>query len=318
MKDQLMSLIGPVWQDLKAKKLWPVALVLLVAIVAVPVVLSTSSSPPASGPTQQAQLPTSGLPAVSEHSTPGGGGPGGSARNPFAPQPGAGATTTTAATVTPASSSPTAPGGGNATSPSTGGGSSQPSTGGTTTTPSGPPLPKIPKGKPKPTTPSLTSTQSYAVTLALTNTTGGIDTIDPLERLSLLPSRHDPLLVELGVLKGGSRVLFAVQQGTFVSGPGTCVPGPIDCQILSLGQDQTETVGIRSATGLLREAMFAVTGIKAVGHGSASAAMKAREAASSVGRTVLNHSSLSALSLFRYEPHAGAVIDLRNLTVGGS
>jgi hypothetical protein len=145
-----------------------------------------------------------------------------------------------------------------------------------------------------------------------------VNTITSLERLSLLPSAHQPLLVELGVLKGGNRVLFAVQQGTFVSGPGTCVPGPIDCQILSLGQDQTETVGVQTWTARVREAMFAVTGIKPVGHGSASAAMKARQAESPAGRTVLDRSGLSALSLFRYEQNLGAVVDLRNLTVGGS
>jgi hypothetical protein len=323
---QVMGLIGPVWQDLKAKKLWPVALVLLLAIIAVPLVLTTSSSAPsgASGTSQSASLPASGLPAVSQKSVSGGAGLNGSAHNPFAPQPGTGgATTTTAATSggTPSSSSSSTTGG-SSTNPATGGGGStgQPSTGGssgTTTTPSGPP-PKIPTPKPRPTTPSLKPTQSYAVSLAITNPQGGINTIGSLQRLSLLPSQHQPLLVELGVLKGGSRVLFAVQQGTFVSGPGTCIPGPIDCQIVSLGQGQTEAVGIHSTTGSVREALFAVTAINTPGHGSASAAMRARQSESAAGRSVLNHSSLSALSLFRYEANLGALVDLRNLIVGGS
>src|SRR5579884_1659524 len=317
MMSQVTDLLAPIWQDLRSKKLWPVALALLVAIVAVPVVLSTSSSapPPVSATPPVAGLPTSGLPAVSQSSGSGGAGLNASARDPFAPQPGTGGTSTTAAgSGVPASSSPGTPGspaGGTSTpQSSTGGGS------GTTTTPSGPPLPPPPTGKPKPTIPSLTSTQSYAVSLAMTTASGGVNTLDPLQRLSLLPSENQPLLVELGVLRGGSRVLFAVQHGTFVSGPGTCVPGPIDCQILSLGQDQTETVGIQGGSGPLREAMFAVTGIKAVEHGSASAAMEARQAASSAGKRVLNHSSLSALSLFRYEPSLGAVVDLRNMSFG--
>jgi hypothetical protein len=32
---------------------------------------------------------------------------------------------------------------------------------------------------------------------------------------------------------------------------------------------------------------------------------------------VLSKSNLSALSLFQYEPNLGAVVDLRNLVVGG-
>jgi hypothetical protein len=323
----LLNFVQPIWRDLRAKRLWPVALGLLVAIVAVPIVLSTSSSGPAVGSASSpgSLLPTSGLPAVSVSSGPGGSALNGSAHNPFAPQSGAGGTSTTAASTTtspslsPGSSSPA----GSSSSQSTGGASTgqstAPGSSGTTTTPSGPPLPpKIPTGKPKPTSPYLTPTQSYVVSLAITNSHGGVNTINSLERLSPLPSARQPLLVELGVLKGGKRVLFAVQQGTFGSGPGTCVPGPIDCQILSLGQDQTETIGVRTWNGRVREAMFAVTGITAVGHGSASAAMKARQAESSAGRTILNHSGLSALSLFRYEQSVGAVVDLRNLTVGGS
>jgi hypothetical protein len=322
VKKQATDLIGPIWQDLRAKKLWPVALGLLVAIVAVPVVLTTSSSAPSTGASGSpvAGLPTSGLPAVSQ-STGSGGAVKGSAHDPFAPQPGTGGTTTTAGSGSGGSSSSSSSGSSGSTggTSTTGGGSpGSSSTGGsgTTTTPSGKPVP--PGRKPKPPVPSLTASQAYGVSLAITKPNGGINTIDPLERLSLLPSQDQPLLVELGVLKGGSRVLFAVQQGTFVSGPGSCVPGPIDCQILFLGQEQTETVGIQTANGRVPEALFAVTGITAVNYGSASGAMKARLAASSAGRSVLNHSSLSALSLFRYEPSLGAVVDLRNLTVGGS
>jgi hypothetical protein len=173
--------------------------------------------------------------------------------------------------------------------------------------------PTIPVPKPKPTTPTLSPDQSYSVSLAITKPTGGLDTISPLERLSPLPSASRPLLVELGVLKGGSRVLFAVQPGTVVSGKGTCIPGPIDCEILSLAQGQTERLSVQTSAGVVRVALFAVTGINAAKQHSRSAAMKVRNQESSAGRRVLDRSSLNALTLFRYEPSAGAVIDLRNL-----
>ncbi len=36
------------------------------------------------------------------------------------------------------------------------------------------------------------------------------------------------------------------------------------------------------------------------------------------GRELLNRSPLNALSLFHYDPSVGAVVDLRNFTVGGN
>jgi hypothetical protein len=157
--------------------------------------------------------------------------------------------------------------------------------------------------------------QSYAVSLAITNSSGGLNTLSPLTRLSPLPSARRPLLVELGVLKGGSRVLFAVQPGTVVNGPGKCIPGPIHCELLSLTQSQTEKLSVRSTSGTVAVALFAVSGIRVVRHTSRSAAQRARRAQSVAGRRVLNHSSLGALSLFHYAPGVGAVVDLRNLTL---
>jgi hypothetical protein len=162
----------------------------------------------------------------------------------------------------------------------------------------------------------LTSTQSYDVALSINNSSGGLNAVDSLQRLSVLPNRQEPLLVELGVLQGGKRVLFAVQPGAAVEGPGTCVPGPVDCEVLSLGRNQTELVGRQSSSGVTRVALFAVTSIRVVDHSSAAAAQKARKAASAAGRNLLRNSVLSALSLFRYENSLGAMADLRTLTIG--
>lgn len=141
--------------------------------------------------------------------------------------------------------------------------------------------------------------------------------IDPLERLSVIPNDEQPRLIELGVLQGGGRVLFAVQPGTVVNGPGTCIPGPVDCEIVSLGQDQTESVSAEGPSGLSQVALFAITGISVTDYPSSSAADKARDAASAAGRTLIEASSLPTLSLFQYEPSLGVVVDMRNLTVGG-
>jgi hypothetical protein len=164
----------------------------------------------------------------------------------------------------------------------------------------------------------LTPTQSYSVTLAITTSSGGLNTIDPLERLSALPNDRQPLLVELGVLQGGKKVLFLVQPRAVVNGPGTCLPGPTDCEILELGQQQIESLGVRLPGGVQALSDFAVTGITAANHGSVAAAQRARRQESAFGRALVNSSTSTALSLFPYVPSLGVIVDQRNVTVGGN
>jgi hypothetical protein len=323
-----MSFVKSILGDLREKKLWPVAAVLLVAVIAVPVVLSKGSSSSNLAPV--AQLPStgsgaaaaSGLPAVSVSSVPSEGRINGKGRNPFAQFGGStsstGTTGSTAAATTAASGTPTASSGASSTSGSgtssggTGASGSGSSSSGTVSTPpsiTNPTPPRAPAG--------LTATESYDVSLAITNSSGGVDTFAPLERLSVLPSTRSPLLVELGVLKGGNRVLFAVQPGAVVSGPGSCIPGPVDCELLSLAPGQTEALGAQSSSGTSQVALFAVNEIAAAKHASSAEADKARRATSAAGRSVLANSTSSVLSLFPYEPSIGALVDDRNLTVGG-
>jgi hypothetical protein len=314
-----MSFVERILGDLRDKRLWPLAVVLLAALIAVPVLLSKSSSSPppvAQTPVASQSTPPAGLPVVSSTSAPAGGKIKGAARNPF-DQLVHGAASGVASAVSATTATTAATGStGTSTTPSSGS-SSTPSSGSTSSTTTTTTTTTIPTGTPKPPPPGLKSTQSYEVKLAITNPSGGVDTISPLERLSVLPSKQQPLLVELGVLKGGDRVLFAVQPGAVVSGAGTCVPGPIDCEILSLAQDQTVTLGRRASSGIQTVALFAVTGITAADHASVAAANAARRAESQAGASLLGHSSSRALSLFQYEPSLGAVVDLRNLTVGG-
>lgn len=305
------------------KRLWPIAGVLLAAIIAVPLLLTKSSSAP---PAPQASLPSvppatgTSLPTINVQSTPKPSRITGAAHDPFA-QGTPGVTPTTALTsasssalgTVPGSNTSSSAGAGSSTTSTSTGSSTTPSTGGSgTSTP-----PSITgSSQPKPAPAGLSSTQSYEVSMAITNSAGGVDTVDPLARLSAIPNDQQPLLVELGVLRDKSRILFAVEPGTVVNGPGVCTPGPIDCEVLSLGQDQTEAISSHNSAA---HALFAITGITAVNHSSAALAKLARHAESAAGRAVLNSSSsaLPALSLFKYEPSVGAIVDLRDLTVGG-
>jgi hypothetical protein len=329
-----MSVLSNMIKELRERKLWPVAIGLIVALVAVPVLLSKKA------PTNLVTPPTGGLPystgttlpAISVQTKPADSKLAGRGRNPFTPQHVA----TTAAATPAASSGTTASSSGSSTSTgstgSTGSAGSTGSTGSTGAaglgTASGPvvvsspatPAPSTSTTPTKPAPPAptgLTAKQSYAVSLAITNSGGGLNTIDPLERLSVLPSPHRPLLLELGVLQGGKRVLFAVQPGAAVGGPGTCTPGPIDCEILSLAPGQEEGVSEQTSSGTTPVALFSVNSISAVDHPTVAAADAARRAASAAGRELLANTALTAVSLFQFDPSVGAVVDLRNLTVGG-
>ena len=318
-----MNHVRTILTDLREKRLWPVALALLMALVAVPLLLSTSSQGAPVAPLLPAAAavpPAAATTAVSVQQEPTHSRLSGRGRDPFAQQAvsaggtGRSGSSRTARTV-PAATGSSGSAGSTGTTAGTGAGAA---TGATTSPTTAPPTTSPPPSvTPQPAPTGLTATQSYRVTIGLTNSAGGLNTIDPVERLSILPSARQPLLVELGVLKGGSRVLFVVPPGTVVKGPGTCTPGPIDCEILALAEGQTEGISAPSRAGVVPVALFAVTAITADEHASTGAADKARRVASAAGRRLLSTSTLGALSLFKYQPSLGAVLDLRNLTVGG-
>jgi len=319
-----MSFVTSLIKELRDRKLWPIAIGLIVALVAVPVLLSKKAPTNLITPEQGVGLPYSSgttLPAISVTTTPGNSKLTGHSRNPFTPYHIGKASTTAVVASAPASTTSTTPSTSGSSTGVTGTGST--SGGSTSTTPATTPATTTPAPSPapapaKPAPTGLTATESYEVSLAITLPGGGLNTIDPLQRLSIIPNAKQPLLLELGVLQGGKRVVFAVEPGAVVSGPGTCTPGPIDCEILTLSPGQTEGVSQQTSTGSTPVALFAVNSISAAEHPSAAEADQARRDASQAGRELLANTTLGAMSLFQYDPSVGSVVDLRNLTVGGS
>ena len=306
-----MNPLNSIINDLRTRRLWPFALVLVLALVAVPVLLAKSSAPvpvPNVPPPAASNQPT--LPIVSAETGVTRTHPSGTSRDPFA----GGASTSASSTTTSTSKATSASSATSSTSSksSTSGATSTTTTTTTTTTP----IPPPPAGALAPGT--LGASQTYEVALAISEPSGMLQTVDPVERLSILPSKQQPLLVELGVLKGGRRVLFAREPGASVSGAGACTPGPIDCQILSLAPGQDETLSQQTSSGTNEVAVFAITAIRAHEQPSAGAAFMARRHASPAGRALLAGSQSSVLSLFQYEPKLGAVVDLRDLSIGGN
>jgi hypothetical protein len=83
-----MSVPRNMLKELVDRKLWPIALVLVIALVAVPVLLTKKASTdivtPPSGPLPYSSGTT--LPAISVKNAPGDSNLGGKGRNPFTPE----------------------------------------------------------------------------------------------------------------------------------------------------------------------------------------------------------------------------------------
>ena len=245
-----MSLITDTWRQLVRRRLWPVAVLLLGALVAVPVLLAKSPAPvpPAPAPARETAAPAGGglesepVVAVADAST--------SRRHvlgtrkdPFAPAlmpkatptatPSAPGTTTTTQTggrftigsptdtTTPSVS--VGNGGGSFPGVSGGGGVSP-------TTPLTPATPSTPKRKLAPGT--LTVRWGDASSDTLTKLT--------VKRLDALPDADAPVAIYLGPGKSKDSAVFLVDATVTPEGDGTCHPSAGDCQRVEVRKGETE------------------------------------------------------------------------------
>jgi len=261
-----MSSLKPLAQgviaDLRARRLLPVAILLAVALVAMPVLLSRSPEPVAIEATAPGDpVDTGGLPGPAEAlgeralvtlaSLDGSSDlEAFSARDPFKPL-----RTLAAIDADPAGTTTTAPdvaAGEMATEPTPGFdegsvvGGGDPSTGEDTDDDpgGGSPAPE-PEPAPKPDpTPAPFPERRFTYAVDLTFDTPGelARRYRNLPRLRMLPSEASPLLIFLGVDDTGNRATFLIDATLRpAQGGGTCSPSPEDCATLTLkpGQEQS-------------------------------------------------------------------------------
>jgi hypothetical protein len=219
------------WQDLKAKRLAPVAVLLVLALIAVPVVLSkpakTAGPPPvhaartAPDPKDLKALASVKLANADER---------GSSLSTFDPsdpfRPPKSVTKKKAAADTNAPSSVAGNTSGGSTSGDTSGGGDTGSTGGTTggtgggTTGGG----------------DQTQTVQYRYVVDVTFITNGhARHIKGLERLQMLPNENQPLLLFLGVTPKAGNAVFLVDSTLDAAGEGRCKPKASECAFLYIG-----------------------------------------------------------------------------------
>jgi hypothetical protein len=225
-----MSAVRSIVNDLIERRLWPVALLLVAAAIAIPVLLvKPASSPPA--PTHLAAGPAAGLahPAVAVSDGSGGGPVVGDMKNPFRQQhvPKATASSATATSKGPATSSGGTASSGQTTTQSggSGGGSSG---GGQPPRSSGP-------------TPAL------EVRFGLAD---GHRTTRTINAGAALPSATNPLLIYLGQTKRGAA--FLVSSDAQPQGDGACEPDKAICSTLYMKSGDTEFFDVTGPAGTVQ------------------------------------------------------------------
>ena len=280
-----MSLVRNLLADLVAKRLWPVAAVLVALVIAVPVVVvggAEDVEPPMPAPQSDVAGAT---PVVSLGQEQPRGGRGPIGRNPFVQREGAAAAVAGAPTASVPGSGAGAVAGTPDLAPGTTGGVGVPGLddigvvpvdGGATPGSS----PSSPDRAP------ADDKVSYAVDLRI-GRDGDLRSRRDVARLSPLPSQADPFFVFLGVAADGETALFLVSSDATATGDGTCRPTPEACERVEMQAGQTEFFDVTTPQGETVQYqldLVAVRRVKAADKASASAA-RARE--SSAGRSVL-------------------------------
>src|SRR5215217_972979 len=231
------------WHDLRAKRLWPVAVVLAIGLIAVPVVLSKSAVTPDPAPTTARKAPDpkdlKALASVKLEQTD----ERGSSLDTFDPsdpfrpprkvtkrsqQEGDVSSTITGDTPSGDGGGATPPTGdigtGTGTGVGTGTGTGGTIGGGDTGSSGGD------GGS------GTTTTRQYRYVVDLTfKANGRTRHIKGMDRLDMLPSQESPLLLVLGVSANAGNAVFLVDSTLEAAGEGKCKPRASECAFLYIG-----------------------------------------------------------------------------------
>jgi hypothetical protein len=229
-----------IWNDLRARRLWPVAVLLLVALVAAPVMLSKKSEEPA----VPAPAPAATKKAADEPKGPAalaqvkldelGEGSGASLSSfdpsdPFAPPRSVLERAQEEIEGAPiGGGTPSGEVGGTGGGTPSGGGTSD--TGGTGDTGTGDTGDDGDDGG------ETKKTTEYTYVIDVTFTANGRKRqIDGMQKLDILPSQASPLLIFMGVTDNAGNAVFLVDSTLQTAGEGRCEPSGAECAFLYLG-----------------------------------------------------------------------------------
>jgi hypothetical protein len=244
-----------VWEELVERRLWPVAVALLVAIVAVPVVLAKPAKQPPAPPAAPAATGGNSpgvafQPAVSTQ---------GkksseirknlrrfSRKNPFTPQ-GLGVGGSGTGTASPVAASPLdAVTAGSTGGQSFAGGSSSSGSSGTSTGSSG-------SATPTSGTTTQTKTFYYTYTVDVKFGKTGQEDDKTLTEFRALPSSENPVIVFMGVRNDGETAVFLVSANATTTGDGKCAPSDTECTFLYMKKDDSQTIESVDSAGAVTD-----------------------------------------------------------------
>lgn len=222
-----MSVITDTLRFLKQRRLWPVAVLLIAAAVAVPKLLASEPTaapiPPAAVVKSDRASVLATEPIVAPASDADRSGRRrvlGSAKNPFKPK----------ATPTPEPQTNALPDPATAPTPDTG-----------TTVGVSPGVPVMPGT-------TIPTPQKKYEHLELTVRFGPSDGSRPprkdVKRLQALPSNDEPVLIYLGVLNDKKTAVFMVDSGIVAQGDGTCRPSRTSCETIHIKEGETEFLDV--------------------------------------------------------------------------
>ena len=295
-----MSALSTLWSQLVQRRLWPVAILLIAALAAVPMALA--KQPDTAVPPEPVELSDDGDTALTAQPIVAHASVAeqtrhprvlGKPKNPFALPP---KVTPSAApkssSVVNQSSSPTPPASSGG-SPSSSGGGTPPSA---ATPPAAAPAPA-------PRRYSL-----YDLTVRFGDAATGSLQRSTLKRLQPLPSAEDPALIYLGVMKDGKTAVFLLDHGVVATGDGNCEPAPDTCETIQMRAGDTEFFDVRDATGAVT-AQYQLDLVKIHKTATTSAKQaKASYAGSKSGRRLLAaRASSEGPTAYRWDPATGTL-----------
>lgn len=319
-----MSWLRGLGQDLIDKRLWPIALVLGIAIIAAPAVLARGGGSGDEVAVAPGTTPDQGLrAAVVQTAEPGDGPASGGMRNPFFDPPAEevpGAGTQAAGTATDTDTSGTGAGvntdGSSGTS--TSGSSDSGSDSGSSDSGSG----KDTSGDSGSSDDDSSSSTKgsgevgYDLTVKFGPADGEITTYKNVPRLSPLPNAETPMFVYMGVLDDGKTAVFLMGDGIGAAvGDGTCRPSAEVCETLEL--DKGATMFLDGATpaegGAPVQYQLEVTSIVKRGGSkkASSAAKKQAKKAAKAGRAAVRkarrNGAADTLDRYRFDVADGVI-----------
>jgi len=301
-----MKAVTGILNDLVRKRLWPVALLLIAAAVAAPMVLArTDNEAPSPGAGSAAAKAEQGegdpiVALAGDDYTEGRRRVLGSRKDPFRPTGPRARTAEDGAGTTSSGSTTESTGGGGGGDAGGGGGDTG---GGTPDSGSGQTPSSGTGGK---------RFEVFSLTVRFGESAVGQLARRTIPRLTALPDAASPVIIYLGLNSDEKTAIFLVEAGVTVQGDGVCKPRPADCQTLHLKAGETAFLDATTPEGA-KQYQLDLVKIHKRTTASVKAARKANGRSSAAGRKALR-ARVTRVRDLRFNPRTGK---LKRLTKHG-